>query len=696
MSLPLPKAGDLLDNRYRLEQHLGSGGIASVFRAVQLDCERELAIKILHPEYCNDDEMKDRFLQEAQALNRIHNEHIVTVYHLGQTDSGIPYMAMELINGTSLRTNLSKEGYLEVERALFIMSQACHALSETHKEGIVHRDLKPENMIMLNEPEPDFLKIIDFGLAKFTHAENQPGLQKLTQTGVLIGSAFYMSPEQCQAKRADNRSDIYSLTVCFWEMLTGNRPFIADNSMGLLYLHVNEAIPRLKLPKANKKLAALQAFIDKGMSKDPKHRFQDMDQMALEIENILNKASNAEDMRSSADLDKESSTGVSGALKLKDRARSSAAGSNAEAAADRNSRFVLLAFVLLIILGLASVISLGMLKKETDHIEASTFLQTKPSHEHKQRGLPLASSRLTEVMSEMPAVELGNAKRLIPLYQRELVELDSIIATKPNSAHLFLAYFLKSVIESRILSDPEQRKQTLAQALKYSKIDDKETVESIDVYIKLSRIYAETGNKEKAIQYGQDAVRLRKGMQSGVELPSLPLDSNHSAYGREAPSTAFCVLAQVYREEKRYAESLKTIDEGIESLNGDPLQILQLTLDKLDALRGSGRKEEGQQTVLNLANKLFGIASEFGESTNNAPSKRSFVDSNVLRQATTSDKAFGQLVNMARSCQAMGEFETAIEIKKKVLLLIDSSGYHKDMRSKVEAEIAELEHKRKS
>lgn len=260
---------------------LGSGGIGTVFKARQIDANRLIALKILQAEVRDAQEFKARFLREAQSLSKLRHPNIVTLYHLGISQGGLPYIAMEFIQGTTLRKILNDEEKLSVTRAIKISKQLCAALAAMHAEGIVHRDLKPENIVLMTEPEADFVKIIDFGLVR---VEGESEQQKLTATGFLLGSVNYMSPEQCRGFRVDARSDIYTLGICFYEMLTGECPFQADSPVGIMYKHSCEAIPAIERTTVNTYHPAINALIQSATQKNTEERFQTAEQMSQALD----------------------------------------------------------------------------------------------------------------------------------------------------------------------------------------------------------------------------------------------------------------------------------------------------------------------------------------------------------------------------------------------------------------------------
>ena len=297
----IPKIGQIFDAKYKIEELLGCGGNGIVFRAVQLESSREVALKIfnseLSPESAHD---RARFLREAQALSVLSHTNIVTVYHVGISSTDLTYLAMEYVQGQSLRVLLFEHDKLPAIRALKLTGKIAEAMHYAHTRGIVHRDLKPDNIIITQLPQSDTIKIIDFGLAKLTridqsqeYSENSGKDQKLTRTGQLMGSIVYMSPEQCAGRSVDHRSDIYSLTCILYEMLTGTAPFNADNPIGLAYKHLNEAIPKIDQSQLDQFHPALNQIILRGLAKNPDDRFESMEDLAEELNKTIKRLESA-------------------------------------------------------------------------------------------------------------------------------------------------------------------------------------------------------------------------------------------------------------------------------------------------------------------------------------------------------------------------------------------------------------------
>ncbi len=284
-----PKIGQTFDGRFELLAELGSGGMGSVFKANQLDARRVVAIKIMHAGLGERDDFADRFLREAKALSVLQHENIVTVYHMGLSTDNFLYIAMELANGSTLRNAIDTQGKFSLARAIKITKQCCSALQYMHEAGIVHRDLKPENIILQNDPEADFVKLIDFGLAKVNTGQ---GDQKLTATGEIVGSINYMSPEQCSGRPSDQRGDIYALAACFYEMLSGVAPFAAESPIAVMYKHMHGEVPQLSTQKVKGFHPLINHIIAKGLAKDPDKRYSnvadmsaDLDRLSLALEN---------------------------------------------------------------------------------------------------------------------------------------------------------------------------------------------------------------------------------------------------------------------------------------------------------------------------------------------------------------------------------------------------------------------------
>jgi serine/threonine-protein kinase len=247
MAVQDPNIGrDILDGQFQILQKIGSGGMGSVYKAAQPAMNRMVAVKILHPKLTNRKDLVSRFRREARAMSHLEHPNTVKVLLYGALEDGSLYIVMEYLEGRNLNQVVRKEGPLPVERAVPVLIQVCGALQEAHLQGIIHRDLKPENIFLsTNGGLRDYPKVLDFGLAKVTERELRPGSIMLTQEGMVFGTPEFMSPEQAQGKVLDARSDIYSLAVILYEVLTGKLPFDAKSPMEYIQMHVTRPPIRL-------------------------------------------------------------------------------------------------------------------------------------------------------------------------------------------------------------------------------------------------------------------------------------------------------------------------------------------------------------------------------------------------------------------------------------------------------------------
>jgi serine/threonine protein kinase len=245
---------------YRVSKRISGGEIASVYLTQDTKTERDVVLKVLRqvPDLDAGDVAFERFLREFDLIGKITHPNVVRIYDLGIADDHA-YIAMEHCSRGSLKRKIKIGMY--ADRAEEIMRQVAEALGALHEVGILHRDLKPTNVLFR---EDDSVALIDFGLAKQTHLNAE-----LTGTGEIFGTPYYMSPEQGHGEKVDLRSDIYSLGVMFYEMLTGNKPFESSTAMGVILKHARDPIPRLP-----KHLSQYQPAIDKMLAKKPEHRFQ--------------------------------------------------------------------------------------------------------------------------------------------------------------------------------------------------------------------------------------------------------------------------------------------------------------------------------------------------------------------------------------------------------------------------------------
>jgi eukaryotic-like serine/threonine-protein kinase len=268
--------GTLISDRYRLEEKIGSGGMSTVYRAFDPMLERWVAIKLMHRDISSDPDQLERFRREARAVAQLNHPHVVTVIDAGE-DEGAPYIVFEYVEGETLKERIKRNGRLPVSEAVAYAIEIGRALESAHLNRLVHRDVKPQNVLI----DPDGrAKVTDFGIARSLEAHG------LTATGRVLGTTDYVSPEQALGHGVTEQSDIYSLGVVLYEMLTGEPPFKAETQVAVAMKHVKEPLPDVQRRRPEIS-ASLAAVVEHATAKETEHRYATVADMVHSLEEVL-------------------------------------------------------------------------------------------------------------------------------------------------------------------------------------------------------------------------------------------------------------------------------------------------------------------------------------------------------------------------------------------------------------------------
>ena len=295
--------GRTISDRYRVEKLLGEGGMGAVYQVEHVLMRKRMAIKVLHPEMTRLPEVVARFEREAMAAAHIEHPNVVTATDFGKLEDGSFFLALEYVEGKSLRDVIAK-GRLELGRALHIARQISAALSRAHALKIVHRDLKPENVMLVErDGDPDFVKVLDFGIAKVQIGEltagdvsqnNGPAQPVLTQAGMVYGTPEYMAPEQALGQPVDSRADMYALGIIIYEMLCGVRPFDAESKVALLGMQVTKPMPEMKTKAPDASIPPdVEDMVKRLLAKEANERLGDSKELIEEIGVVMRELVNS-------------------------------------------------------------------------------------------------------------------------------------------------------------------------------------------------------------------------------------------------------------------------------------------------------------------------------------------------------------------------------------------------------------------
>jgi beta-lactam-binding protein with PASTA domain len=280
---PFSLIGRVLDGRYRVLSHLADGGMATVYIALDLRLDRQVALKVMRADLAKDESFVEKFRREARSAARLSHPNVVAVFDQGE-DDGQVFLAMELVNGLTLRQVMHSEGPLTARAALDIIDPVLQALGAAHNAGLIHRDVKPENVILRDDGT---VKVADFGLARAISTTST------AQTGLLLGTVAYLSPEQVERGVADARSDVYAAGLVLFEMLTGTKAFIGDSPIHVAYQHVHSEVP-LASSRLDTVPAGLDRLVARASARDPERRPRDANELLAEVRRVRQTLSSAE------------------------------------------------------------------------------------------------------------------------------------------------------------------------------------------------------------------------------------------------------------------------------------------------------------------------------------------------------------------------------------------------------------------
>jgi serine/threonine-protein kinase len=282
--------GQMLDGRYRIEALLGRGGMGAVYRATHVNMDQRVAIKVLRPHLTGDATAARRLAREAKGTYKLETEHAVKVFDFGATESGLVYLVMELLDGRTVAEELAVDGAMAPARAVRIAAQLCDALAAAHRLGFIHRDIKPENVMLVKRgADADFVKVLDFGLAKLIEGAGASAFSvvALTQTDMVFGTPEYMAPEQAMGRTLDARADLYAVGATLFELLTGRPPFVDAAPMKLLAAHVRQPPPRLSDVRPEIASSPLESLLLRCLAKSPDQRPSSAASLATDLVSLL-------------------------------------------------------------------------------------------------------------------------------------------------------------------------------------------------------------------------------------------------------------------------------------------------------------------------------------------------------------------------------------------------------------------------
>lgn len=279
-----PFVGLVIDSKYHIDRRIARGGSGSVYQSTHIQLKAPVAVKIIHPRLVSDPMAIERFRREALITMKVRHTNAIAVMDFGITSNQIVYVVTELLEGVTLEQRLRERVYFTPQETSNLLRQICAAVAVAHENHIIHRDLKPENIFLHRLEGREVVKVMDFGIAKYKgRMDDEDELAALTQTGIIVGTPYYMSPEQCVSGEVDERADVYSLGVVIYQMLTGYLPFEADKAATIVMKHRNEK-PRPIYEVRPGLPAVVNGVVMRALEKRPEQRQQSVVELAQELE----------------------------------------------------------------------------------------------------------------------------------------------------------------------------------------------------------------------------------------------------------------------------------------------------------------------------------------------------------------------------------------------------------------------------
>lgn len=518
--------GTKINQKYLIVSQLGIGGGGAVYLAQDTELSRKVAIKILHhSSLCEDNSVK-RFEREGRILSLLQHKNIVSIYSAGILDDAFPFMVMEFVEGRTLNHVLNEEGPLSAERVAGIALQVCAGLSAAHQKGVIHRDLKPQNLIIEELADLESVKILDFGLSTIS-LSNESDSQRLTQTGTLLGSVNYMSPELCAGQKVDARSDIYSLACVLYELLSGKPPFDADNAIGILHKH-RELMPE-PLPAFAKESVIgeeLELVVFKALQKAPLDRFQSASEMA-DCLALLGKGSQSVNPIDRCALEKQS--------------------------VPKNSRtpafFLASIFALGLALALISYLNLKPAPNGSHEVLRSKKAQRRIQPKHKQ-------SQLIALAKQHATLMTGPSNK--DQLEEHLREIQALLPFLKQKQNRFVLYCLEADTLAALGRTEEQCKID-RKILEQCKLPNGTyTAEGATAFFRLGKVLETMGRVDESVINFERAIDIVEKYESDPDYPKLGVDDGFNMLaGATLKGDAEELISNIFEKK---GDSKKTLD----------------------------------------------------------------------------------------------------------------------------------------